>query len=90
MAPSIPVLPLLDVHRSVLELRIHGTWLRFHVAEAEALAADLANAVASPRWNPDARALVVRIPKAGCATGQTRIFSLSEFSRTLPNATLVG
>lgn len=90
MASSIPVLPLLDVHREVLELRIRGTWQRFHVADAEALAAALANAVASPRWDPDARALVVRIPKSGCAAGQARIFSLSEFSRTLPNATLVG
>ncbi|RAX49257.1 hypothetical protein DQ353_10665 [Arthrobacter sp. AQ5-05] len=90
MAPSIPVLPLLDVHREVLEFRIRGTWQRFHVADADALAAALANAVASPRWDPDARALVVRIPKAGCATGQARIFSLSEFSRTLPNVTLVG
>ncbi len=90
MAPSIPVLPLLDVQRRVLELRIRGTWRRFHVADAEALAAALANAVASPSLDPDAQAMAVRVPKAGCAAGQALFFSLSEFSWTLPSATLVG
>jgi hypothetical protein len=90
MGPSIAVLPLLDVHREVLELRIRGTWQRFHVADAEALGAALANAVAAPRWDPHSRALLVRVPRSGCAAGQARIFSLSEFSLALSSATLVA
>jgi hypothetical protein len=90
MASSIPVLPLLDVHRGVAELRLAGTWHSYHVHDAPALAAALANAVDSPRWDASTRELAVRIPRSGCAAGQARIFSLSEFSRTLSSATLVA
>jgi hypothetical protein len=90
MAPSIPVLPLLDVHRSVVELRLSGSWHSYHVADASALAAALANAVGSPRFDAHARELSVRIPRAGKPAGQALFFSLNEFSLVLPTATLVG
>lgn len=90
MARSIPVLPLLDVHRSVVELRLAGCWHSYHVADAPALAAALANAAGSPRWDPAAGQLSVRIPRAGNPAGQALVFSLSEFSLALPDATLVG
>lgn len=90
MAPSIPVLPLLDVQRSVAELRLAGTWHSYHVSDAAALAAALANAAAPAHWDPAARALTVRIPRTGNPSGQVLIFSLSEFSLAFPDATLVG
>ena len=65
MAPSIPVLPLLDVHRAVLELRLRGSWRSFHVADPASLAAALANAVAPPRWEQDSSTLTVRVPETG-------------------------
>ncbi|MFL4473711.1 hypothetical protein ACIPVK_06935 [Paeniglutamicibacter sp. MACA_103] len=90
MASSISVLPLLDVHRSVVELRLAGSWHSYHVADAPALAAALANAVGSPRFDARTGELSVRVPRAGKPAGQARIFSLSEFSLALPSATLVG
>lgn len=90
MASSIPVLPLLDVHRAVVELRLAGSWHSYHVADAPTLAAALANAVGSPRFDAHARELSVRIPRAGKPTGQALFFRLSEFSLVLPTATLVG
>ncbi|WP_411734387.1 hypothetical protein [Paeniglutamicibacter sp.] len=90
MGPSIAVLPLLDVNRGVLELRLAGSWHSYHVADAPALASALANAVGSPRWDARARELSVRIPRSGMPAGQAVIFSLSEFSLALPSARLVG
>ena len=90
MAPSISVLPLLDVHRSVVELRLAGSWHSYHVADAPALAAALANAVGSPRFDAGSGELSVPVPRAGKPAGQALIFSLSEFSLALPSATLVG
>jgi hypothetical protein len=90
MAPSIPVLPLLDVHRSVLELRLSGTWQSFHVADSSALAAALADAVGRPRWDTATSQLMVRVPLRGNASGRTLFFSLIKFSLPLPTARLVG
>ena len=90
MASSIPVLPLLDVHRAVVELRLAGSWHSYHVADATSLAAALANAVGSPRWDAHTGELSVRTPRAGKPAGQALIFSLSEFSLALPSARLVG
>ena len=76
MEPSIPVFPLLDVHRCLLELRLRGTWHRFHLEQAPALAKALANATGAPRFNPSTRTLTVRTPLTGSTAGHARIFSL--------------
>lgn len=89
MASSIPVLPLLDVPRAVVELRLAGSWHSYHVPDAPALAAALASAVGSPRWDAATGELSVRIPRAGRAGGRALFFSLGEFSLAHPSATLV-
>lgn len=90
MDASIPVFPLLDVHREVLELRLGGIWRHFHLGQAPALAKALANATGAPRWNPTTGTLTVRTPLIGETAGQARIFSLVEFSPAPPSATLIG
>lgn len=90
MEPSIPVFPLLDVHRGVLELRLDGTWHRFHLEQARALAHALANATGPPRFNPSTGTLLVRTPLTGNAAGQARVFSLVEFSSIPPSTTLIS
>lgn len=78
MTPSIPVLPVLDVHRGILDFRLNGVWRRYCIPNAAAMAAALSKAVGSPRWDAEARSLTVLVPQLGSAAGQERVYKLSE------------
>ncbi|GAA1497887.1 hypothetical protein [Paeniglutamicibacter kerguelensis] len=89
MEQSVPVLPLFDLHRAVIELNLHGSWRSFQVNDAPSVARALADSVEVPRWDPASSSLLVRTPVTGNTAGRTRIFSLVEFSEARPTAKVV-
>lgn len=90
MEHSVPVLPLFDLHRAVVELRLAGSWRSFHVLDAPAFARALADAVAAPSWDAVNSTLLIRTPSNGNASGRATAFSLSEFSEARPTANVEG
>lgn len=89
MEHSVPVLPLFDLHRAVIELNLSGSWRSFHVNDAPAISRALADAVGSPRWDAASSSLSIRTPLTGNTAGRTHIFSLAEFSEARPKAKVV-
>lgn len=90
MEPRIPILPLFDLHRAVVEVRVDGHWHSFHVTDAPALDRALANAVSRPLWHAPSSTLWVTTPRNGHAAGDTRAFSLVKFSSVRPTAKVGG
>lgn len=90
MEPSIPVLPLFDLHRGVIELNLAGSWRSFHVSDARAVDRALANAVTAPRWEAATSTLRIHTPSRGNASGRAHTFSLIEFSEARPKAKVGG
>lgn len=90
MEHSVPVLPLFDLHRAVIELNLSGSWHSFHVADAPAVDRALANAVTAPRWEAATSTLLIITPSNGNTSGRAHAFSLTEFSAARPKAKVGG
>ncbi|BCW04818.1 hypothetical protein [Arthrobacter sp. NtRootA1] len=77
-APTLPVIPGVDLVRGTVTLFLNGGLTRFRHPEAQLLARALAQAVRPSRWCASSRTLTVTVAALGRPAGLERHFTFDE------------
>jgi len=77
-APTVPVIPGVDLVLGTVTLFVNGGMSRFRHPEARVIAAALAQAVRPSRWCEESRTLTVTVAALGRTSGLERHFRFGE------------